>query len=381
MEPETSGPEGGVNGLERALDARLNSIDSARYRQNTDSTIRRLFNWLHDNRDVTALQDVESLDCRRWVQDLTRREREGEITASTAHAYYTQARSTFAWWVDDERIATNPMRPASVQDELPNDDGSRDSQFWSADARDQLLTYCSKRAHDALEDDSRDEEAAFRDRALVYLLAETGIRGAELARVHDDPDRTGLTWADVDFDRGLLEVFGKNRTRQSIAVPERALNRLRRYRDLVDHPDSWPVFPTGDATTRARRLRTALKDDGLDEDEIERIVADAPDVTAALREQGVDPPALTTEGTRSIMKRLCDAAGVDVDGEYLKPHGGRRALGDQLYDQSAELAQETLRHQSIETTHESYREVDHDDIAGRVGDVLYEESGTDGGED
>jgi integrase len=56
------------------------------------------------------------------------------------------------------------------------------------------------------------------------------------------------------------------------------------------------------------------------------------------------------------MKRLCDVAELDIDGEYLKPHGGRRGLGSDLYARDAELAQELLRHESIETTHESYRE-------------------------
>lgn len=77
-----------------------------------------------------------------------------------------------------------------------------------------------------------------------------------------------------------------------------------------------------------------------------------------LREHEVAPPALSKNGARSLMKRLCDAADIDIDGEYLKPHGGRRGLGSDLYAQDAELAQELLRHESIETTRESYPEQD-----------------------
>ena len=76
----------------------------------------------------------------------------------------------------------------------------------------------------------------------------------------------------------------------------------------------------------------------------------------ALRKNGITPPALSKNGARSLMKRLCGAAELDINGEYLKPHGGRRGLGSDLYAQDAELAQELLRHESIETTHESYRE-------------------------
>jgi hypothetical protein len=50
------------------------------------------------------------------------------------------------------------------------------------------------------------------------------------------------------------------------------------------------------------------------------------------------------------MKRLCEAADIDIDGEYLKPHGGQRGLESDLY------GQELLRHESIETTHQSDRE-------------------------
>jgi len=70
------------------------------------------------------------------------------------------------------------------------------------------------------------------------------------------------------------------------------------------------------------------------------------------------------------MERLCEEADVDVDGEYLKPHGARRGLGDLLYRESAELAQAALRHSSIETTHKSYSHIEASETAGRVDDIL-----------
>ena len=91
-----------------------------------------------------------------------------------------------------------------------------------------------------------------------------------------------------------------------------------------------------------------------------------------LREHGIAPPALSKNGAWSLMKRLCDAAGVDIDGEYLKPHGGRRGLGSDLYARDAELAQELLRHESIETTHQSYREQNVVERRKRLEDILGE---------
>lgn len=40
------------------------------------------------------------------------------------------------------------------------------------------------------------------------------------------------------------------------------------------------------------------------------------------------------------MKRLCDAADLDGDGEYLKPHGGRRRSGKLRSDMTLEGAAE-----------------------------------------
>jgi RNA-splicing ligase RtcB len=59
---------------------------------------------------------------------------------------------------------------------------------------------------------------------------------------------------------------------------------------------------------------------------------------------------VTVAGGRNVMQRLCEDAGLDIDGEYLKLHSGRRGLGHQIYEESAELPQEALHHQSVETT-------------------------------
>jgi integrase len=70
------------------------------------------------------------------------------------------------------------------------------------------------------------------------------------------------------------------------------------------------------------------------------------------------------------MQDLCAAADIDIDGDYLKLHGARRGLGSDLYEADAELAQEVLRHQSVETTQESYRDVDMAQRREDVGEAL-----------
>lgn len=58
------------------------------------------------------------------------------------------------------------------------------------------------------------------------------------------------------------------------------------------------------------------------------------------------------------------------DGAHLKLHGARRGLGHDLYDTKAELAQEVLRHKSIETTHNAYREEQTAELGDEVEDAL-----------
>ncbi|WP_435365708.1 hypothetical protein [Haloarchaeobius sp. DYHT-AS-18] len=81
------------------------------------------------------------------------------------------------------------------------------------------------------------------------------------------------------------------------------------------------------------------------------------------REHDAPPRAMSTESGRNTMQRLCEHAGVDVDGEYLKPHGGRRALGDELYRENPAMAQKALRHSDITVTQKSYSYIEQGEVS------------------
>ena len=72
------------------------------------------------------------------------------------------------------------------------------------------------------------------------------------------------------------------------------------------------------------------------------------------------------------MRRVCEDAGIDLDGEhdYLTPHGGRCGAGDVLYREDPVLAQTALRHHSIETTKDSYSYIEAGETATRAGDIF-----------
>jgi integrase len=361
MTSSETGGSAAETDIEAAIDARLASLDSGNYRANNELVLNTFAEYLDHQRAVTSLEDLDVLDCRRYAQWLRERVHDDEdaLSAASAHAngpYFTIVRAFLGWCVDDERLNANPARPNRVKEELPEHHGDHERQFWSAEARDALLGFVNERAHAVLNESADDRERAFRDRTVVTMLALTGARGAELFNDPRDDHRNGLRWAEVDLDRGIARVFGKTREQQPIPLTDRVVESLERYRTVQDPAtEDWPVFPTRHHPSLTQAAENGLRERGWGDDAVESELDEAT-AMAVLREQEIAPPALSKNGARTVMKRLCESADVEIDGEYLKPHGGRRGLGSDLYAQDAELAQETLRHESIETTHESYRE-------------------------
>jgi len=274
--------------------------------------------------------------------------------------------------VADELLDTNPAKAKRATDELPEDLGDADRQFWQQEERRAILRYVDERVQRALDDEadiSRDR--AYRDRAIIYLLSLSGVRGAEVFAEPSDEKRTGITWRDVQLDAGAVRVLGKSREYEYAQLPERAATALERYKTVLDPPtDEWPVFPSAHALEISRRTRAAVaagcsRRRNRDHPRERQHRYDTPRTRCR-------PPAISTNGARNLMKRLCKDADIAVDGDYLKPHGARRGLGHELYANGhAELAQSALRHASIETTHESYP-ISAAETAQQVDDLLSE---------
>lgn len=349
MQPENTdanpGGEAHSTDFEEALTARLRTLGSDRYADQTEREVRRSWQWLKRERGVDELAGVEPLDCRRWVQyGLGDRVEDGEISARTAHTYFDTVRATWEWWVRDGTIDENPMARHSVTEELPDPraDDDPDQQVWPAESRQRLLRHMDKQVDAALEggEDAPSRAKAFRDRALVYLLADTGARGAELCAVPGDKDRNGLRWKDVDLDGRTIQVFGKSRELEPIGLPRPTAQKLSVYQRWLDPDPEDPVLPTLDPTKRG---------------------GDGP------------VPALTTNGARSRLRDISKAADAyDEDGEPLKPHGARRLLGHEMYHQvSAEKSQSVMRHRSIETTKQAYEHAEAAEVAEDVEAVRY----------
>ncbi|WP_327053784.1 tyrosine-type recombinase/integrase [Halomicrococcus gelatinilyticus] len=357
-----------------AIDEYLDSVESGNSAAVARSALREWANWLAAKRDVTALDDVAVIDCRRYARHLKRRTRDDDLKASTANTYYAYVRAFLGFCEADELIERNPAAVSRAQSQLPEDPGDADRQFWSEHDRNAILRFMDRRVERALDGETDvSRERAYRDRALVRLLALSGVRGAEVFRDPADDRRDGVTWEDVDVDGGAIRVFGKSREYEYAQLPQRAAEALERYRTVAEPPTpEFPVFPTDHAPSKYSAAREQLGEQGYDDHRVEQIL-DANPIDEVVQEYEVVVPAISTRGARGLMERLCDQAGLDIDGEYLKPHGARRGLGHQLYSEGhAELAQSALRHASISTTHESYSNIRASETAERVDDVLDE---------
>jgi integrase len=73
-----------------------------------------------------------------------------------------------------------------------------------------------------------------------------------------------------------------------------------------------------------------------------------------------------------VLKRLTEAAGIDVDEGYLQPHGARRGMIGEVYKRDRGEAQDLGRHKSMETTREAYSHLDAEEQRERLNDPVKE---------
>lgn len=336
MEPTQSGVTPWGETVQKALNKRLDSLTSGRYRESNERILTQFATWMAEERGRTQLEEITTTDCRRYSQHLRSRLRDDDDemnSGQSAQKYFHVVRAWLDWCVDDERLPSNPAKPNRASDPLPDDTPSDDQQFWSARDREAICATADRRVDESFDDDGIDTAKAYRDRALVYTIAYSGCRVAELCRESRDDRREGLRWRDVDLDGGIITVLGKREPDERAPLLEPAWSPLNKWRDQQEGDDDDVVFP---------RLDPAAPDDA---------------------------PAMSTQSARDLLKELCEWSQYEFN-EPLRPHGARRGLGSELYDESAELAQQMLRHQSVETTHKAYHEKNQVSVREQAEDVL-----------
>jgi integrase len=379
-------------GLTQFLTAKSKGDESGNYRRNARRVITRWIDWL-EQRDIENFEQLDETVLAHYAEYLRRRvaakEAEttgGGIARSTAWTYYNTVSAFLGWASKWGYLQENYARAGLAQESMPERSASQRSQqqFWTPDQRTQILNYINKRAHDAIDEKGLDADGESRDRALVAVLAFTGVRASEVFRSEHDnrTGRQGIRWRDVDLDEQTISVLGKNQQRQSAWLLEQAIPAVERYRTISDPPsDDWPVFPTRHAPSLYQCARTHLREVEYEDEESIEVILDENPIQEVLREYQIVPPAITTTGARSVMKRLCEAAELDIPTSpeglgYLQLHGARRGIGDTFYRMDRGTAQDLLRHQSLETTKDHYSHIDATEGAKRASEMLDQSKGS-----
>ncbi|QLG29609.1 site-specific integrase (plasmid) [Halorarum halophilum] len=367
---DAAGSTGGETAVRRLIDDFLASKEergSGAYVASASSVLDRFAEWLEARDRTLADLDDERRGpqlMRRYAKHLRRRANAPDgISPTTANTYYAYVSGCLAYGVRDMVLSVNPARTEAAREELPADEGKRsDQQFWTRDQRESLVGHARARAGDAIEADPFGAYPEVRDHALVAVLAFAGVRGAEVLRHRKDDrrGRQGLRWSRVDLDAGTAEVLGKSKTEgkrwQHASLPGPARDALETLRRVQRPPTpEWPVFESSHAPSLWARAREELP-----EGAVEGAVAERGNIRDVLRAEGIAPPALTTDGGRSVLRRLTDGAGIDLpeDADYLQPHGARRGIGEELYRVDRGLAQDLLRHEELTTTRDHYQHID-----------------------
>jgi integrase/recombinase XerC len=149
----------------------------------------------------------------------------------------------------------------------------------------------------------------YRDRAIFETLYSSGIRVSELA---------GMNVLDVDFQAGLIRVFGKGQKERLVPVGSKALDAIRIYREILGRK-------------AADRGKTA-----------------APDENGPLFLNN-NFGRLSTRSIARILGKTARTCGLPMP---VSPHVLRHSFATHMLDAGADLkaVQEMLGHQSLSTT-------------------------------
>ena len=349
---------------------------SGNYRSDANRELDRFVKFLAQHEGaVTTFEELESGHLREYARHLTR---QGWATG-TVRTYYAYVSAFCGWAVREGHLAENVAQRRNATEPIPDDGGhkSGEQQAWSADDRQQLTSYVDEQAHEAIDSVSEDREAAIkacRDRALVYLLSYSGVRGAEILRDKSDERRQGLHWEDVHLEDRYVTVFAKKQRLDDRGLPAPVVYPFEAYQRILDVPSpNWPVFPSFHRPTLSQRITETLAERGYTETKIEEIKEDQSLIESCI-EFDVAPPSITTDAGRHVLKRLCEQAGIELDDddEYLMPHGARRGAGEVLVRTSGHAAAARALDNSEEVVREHYSHIEAGDLADQMTDAFKE---------
>jgi site-specific recombinase XerD len=171
--------------------------------------------YLEQERKITLVGEIDAPDISGWFASMRKVPgHHGKIRSErTIQTYARSARAFFHWLVRRETIVSNPMNRVTFPKV-----GKPLIQTVSASEFEMLLLACTPPS----ETGAFAERAAVRNRAIFWLLYDTGIRVSELC---------GLRLGDFDRRHALIVVKGKGSKERRITLGNNCLRNVLYYLD------------------------------------------------------------------------------------------------------------------------------------------------------
>jgi len=205
--------------LERAIANYLLDHEGGNSSQKTlqwhQTALGLLRSFLAQERGTTLVGEVDVPDITAWFAYLRKTpSSRGKVrTERTIQTYARSARAFFHWLVRSETIERNPFECVTFPKV-----GKPLIRTIEPEEFERLLVACTPPG----EVGPLADRAAARNRAILWLLYDTGIRLSELC---------GLRLSDFDRKHGLITVLGKGSKERRIALGQNCLRNLLYYLD------------------------------------------------------------------------------------------------------------------------------------------------------
>jgi integrase/recombinase XerD len=257
--------------------------------------------FLEEQVEITAIEEVEADDISAWFAYLRSTPgMRGKVRSErTVQTYARSARAFFHWLVRRGMLEQNPFdRVVFPKVGRPLIQTITDEEF------EQLLLACAP----PNETGRLAERAAVRNRAILWLLYDTGIRVSELINL-----RVG----DLDRKKGTITVLGKGSKERRLALGQNCLRNLSYYLDK-HRPDEEELADWGSAGEDHLFLSETRQ-------------------------------PLTKNGMEMLFKRLRERAG--ITGKRVSPHILRHTFAMNYLIKSSDpfSLQELLGHEDLST--------------------------------
>jgi site-specific recombinase XerD len=172
-----------------------------------------LCRFLQEERGITLVGEVDAADINAWFASMRKTpSSRGKVRSErTIQTYARSARAFFHWLVRRETIERNPFDRVTFPKV-----GKPLIRTIEPEEFERLLVACTPPG----EVGPLADRAAARNRAILWVLYDTGIRLSELC---------GLRTGDFDRKHGLITVLGKGSKERRIALGQNCLRHLLYY--------------------------------------------------------------------------------------------------------------------------------------------------------